>query len=92
MFVCVLVCTCASVWKSLISVNFQVSLSFDAEKALEETIQENPKGDVIYFWARMDIDDGLIGSNAMLTFWSMCDVFNGGNCRQVLLVVKSILL
>lgn len=59
----------------------KVSLSSDAEKALEETIQENPKGDVIYFWARMEIDDGPIGSNAMLTFWSMCDVVNGGNCR-----------
>lgn len=59
----------------------KVSLSSDAEKALEETIQENPKGDVIYFWARMDIDDGPIGSKAMLTFWSMCDVLNGGNCR-----------
>ncbi|XP_074366325.1 uncharacterized protein LOC141707188 isoform X1 [Apium graveolens] len=59
----------------------KVALTSNAEKALENTIQENPKGDVIYFWARMDIDDGLIGSNAMLTFWSMCDVFNGGNCR-----------
>lgn len=85
------VCTCSCIWKNLISVYFQASLSSDAEKALEETIKMNPKGDIIYFWARMDINDGLTGSNAMLTFWSMCDALNGGNCRQVLLV-KSILL
>ncbi|XP_017252803.2 uncharacterized protein LOC108223192 isoform X2 [Daucus carota subsp. sativus] len=59
----------------------KASLSSDAEKALEETIKMNPKGDIIYFWARMDINDGLTGSNAMLTFWSMCDALNGGNCR-----------
>ena len=52
-----------------------------AEKVLEETIQENTKGDVVYFWARLKIDGGEAGSKNALTFWSMCDILNGGNCR-----------
>lgn len=60
---------------------FQVSLSAKAEEALGEIIQEKTKGDVIYFWARLDMDDGLAGSNDVLTFWSLCDILNGGNCR-----------
>ncbi|KAM6600668.1 hypothetical protein CsatA_020277 [Cannabis sativa] len=57
----------------------KVSLSTEAEKVLEETIQENTRGDVIYFWARMDMNEGF--QNA-LTFWSMCDILNGGYCRN----------
>lgn len=60
---------------------FQVSLSKNAELALEETIQAKAKGDVIYYWAHLDVDGGFTGNNDALTFWSMCDILNGGNCR-----------
>ncbi|KAK9283587.1 hypothetical protein L1049_011836 [Liquidambar formosana] len=59
----------------------KVSLSVKAEKVLEETMQEETKGDVIYFWVRLDMDGGVTGSNDELTFWSMCDILNGGHCR-----------
>ncbi|KAL6977154.1 hypothetical protein U1Q18_025948 [Sarracenia purpurea var. burkii] len=59
----------------------QVSLSTKAEHVLEETIKEETKGDVMYFWAHLDMGSGLSGNNDVLTFWSMCDVLNGGNCR-----------
>lgn len=59
----------------------KVSLSPKAEKVLEETIQENTRGDVIYFWARLNMDGGVTGSKNALTFWSMCDILNGGYCR-----------
>ncbi|XP_061975552.1 uncharacterized protein LOC133697166 [Populus nigra] len=58
----------------------KVSLSFKAEKVLEERTQEENK-DVMYFWARLGMDGGVTGSNEELTFWSMCDVLNGGRCR-----------
>ncbi|GAV64719.1 Glycos_transf_1 domain-containing protein [Cephalotus follicularis] len=58
----------------------KASLSIKAEKVLEETIQ-NSKEDVIYFWARLDIDGGVTGSHDVVTFWSMCDILNGGRCR-----------
>ncbi|KAJ6720187.1 GLYCOSYL TRANSFERASE FAMILY 1 PROTEIN [Salix viminalis] len=58
----------------------KVSLSFKAEKVLEEKTQEENK-DVMYFWARLGIDGGVTGSNEELSFWSMCDVLNGGHCR-----------
>jgi hypothetical protein len=61
---------------------FQVSLSFKAEKVLEEKTQEENK-DVMYFWARLGMDGGVTGSNEELTFWSMCDVLNGGRCRYL---------
>ncbi|PON49533.1 Glycosyl transferase [Parasponia andersonii] len=57
----------------------KVSLSTEAEKVLEETIQENTKGDVMYFWAHLNMNGGV--DNA-LTFWSMCDILNGGYCRN----------
>nr|XP_016450929.1 PREDICTED: uncharacterized protein LOC107775689 [Nicotiana tabacum] len=59
----------------------KVSLSKNAELALEETIQAKAKGDVIYYWAHLDVDGGFTGNNDALTFWSMCDILNGGNCR-----------
>ncbi|CAL5363416.1 unnamed protein product [Camellia sinensis] len=59
----------------------KVSLSTNAENVLEETTQEETKGDVIYFWAHLDMDGGLSRNNDVLTFWSMCDILNGGNCR-----------
>ncbi|MCD7468902.1 hypothetical protein HAX54_007455 [Datura stramonium] len=36
----------------------KVSLSKNAELALEETIQAKAKGDVIYYWAHLDVDGG----------------------------------
>ncbi|PKI68577.1 hypothetical protein CRG98_011063 [Punica granatum] len=60
----------------------KVSLSTAAEKVLEEMIQGKPKGDVIYFWARLDMDGGVAGMEDVLTFWSMCDMLNGGGCRN----------
>ncbi|KAK7268471.1 hypothetical protein RIF29_21170 [Crotalaria pallida] len=61
----------------------KVALSAEAEKILEETMHEKFKGDVIYFWGRLDMDGGVIGNNNALTFWSMCDILNGGNCRTI---------
>ncbi|XP_027364871.1 uncharacterized protein LOC113871967 isoform X2 [Abrus precatorius] len=61
----------------------QVALSPEAEKVLEERMQENFRGDIIYFWGRMDMVRSIVGSNNALTFWSMCDILNGGNCRTV---------
>ncbi|OIV90590.1 hypothetical protein TanjilG_01671 [Lupinus angustifolius] len=61
----------------------KVALSTEAELVLEETMHGYFKGDVIYFWGRLDMDGGVIGSNNALTFWSMCDILNGGNCRTV---------
>ncbi|KAK6228328.1 hypothetical protein SCA6_000668 [Theobroma cacao] len=58
----------------------KVSLSTRAEEVLEETIQGS-KRDVMYFWARLDIDGGGAGTNDALTFWSMCDMLNAGHCR-----------
>jgi hypothetical protein len=59
----------------------QVALSAEAERVLEETMHDSLRGDVIYFWGRLDLDGSAIGSNNALTFWSMCDILNGGNCR-----------
>ncbi|KAK6137872.1 hypothetical protein DH2020_028380 [Rehmannia glutinosa] len=58
----------------------KVSLSKKAEEVLEKTIQENTKGDVIYFWACLDTDGGIVGNNDLLTFWSTCDIMNAGRC------------
>ncbi|KAJ4837388.1 hypothetical protein Tsubulata_029285 [Turnera subulata] len=58
----------------------KVSLSIKAEKVLEEMIQKET-GDVMYFWARLDMVGGVTGGNDELTFWSMCDILNGGHCR-----------
>ncbi|XWS75245.1 hypothetical protein CRYUN_Cryun01aG0069000 [Craigia yunnanensis] len=65
----------------------KVSLSTKAEKVLEETIQGS-KGDVMYFWARLDIDGGGAGTNDALKFWSMCDILNSGHCRFVSLTIS----
>lgn len=65
---------------------FQVSLSSKAERVLEETVQQKDRGDVIYFWARIDIDGELAKSDHVLTFWSMCDILNAGNCRYMSII------
>ncbi|OVA17912.1 Glycosyl transferase [Macleaya cordata] len=59
----------------------KASLSSKAENVLEETILAEPQGDVIYYWACLDLDNGLQGDNDILTFWSLCDIINGGHCR-----------
>ncbi|KAH6803020.1 UDP-Glycosyltransferase superfamily protein [Perilla frutescens var. frutescens] len=59
----------------------RVSLSKQAEEVLEKTIQGNTEGDVIYFWAHLDMDGGVLGESDMLTFWSTCDIMNAGRCR-----------
>ncbi|XP_071732935.1 uncharacterized protein [Rutidosis leptorrhynchoides] len=59
----------------------KVSLSSRAERVLEGIVQQKNRGDVIYFWARVDMDGELAGSDHVLTFWSMCDILNAGNCR-----------
>ncbi|KAH0980901.1 hypothetical protein GBA52_008078 [Prunus armeniaca] len=61
----------------------KVSLSKKAEKVLEEAIQDNTEGDVIYFWGRLNMNGGMTGSKDALTFWSACDILNGGHCRNV---------
>ena len=62
----------------------QVALSAKAEKVLEETMQENFRGDVIYFWGRFDMDQSVIGNHNANSFWYMCDILNGGNCRYIM--------
>ncbi|KAK7391494.1 hypothetical protein VNO78_19910 [Psophocarpus tetragonolobus] len=59
----------------------KVALSAKAEKVLGETIQENFRGDVIYFWGGLDMDQSVTGN--AISFWDMCDILNGGHCRTV---------
>ncbi|AED90750.1 UDP-Glycosyltransferase superfamily protein [Arabidopsis thaliana] len=59
----------------------KVSLSSKAEESLENIIKQETKGEIIYFWTRLDIDGDAYGSKNALTFWSMCDILNQGNCR-----------
>lgn len=59
----------------------QVSLYPEAEKVLEGRIQ-GTKGDIMYFWSRLDVDGVKgTGSSDLQSFWSVCDILNGGNCR-----------
>ncbi|XP_022993256.1 uncharacterized protein LOC111489326 [Cucurbita maxima] len=57
------------------------SLSKKAGKVLEEAIQKNTRGEVIYFWAYMDVDSEVRGS-ADGPFWHTCDIFNRGHCSS----------
>lgn len=59
------------------------ALSAEAEKVLEEIMQKNLRGDVIYFWGRLDMDESVRSNNNAISFWYMCDILNGGNCRTV---------
>lgn len=59
----------------------QVSLSHKAESVLEDIIQNGTKGEAIYFWTRLDTGLGLPESKSLISFWSTCDVLNGGYCR-----------
>ncbi|XP_027936083.1 uncharacterized protein LOC114191105 [Vigna unguiculata] len=61
----------------------KVALSRKAEKVLEQRMQENSRGDVIYFWGHLEMDLSIIGKNNAISFWYMCDILNGGNCRTV---------
>ncbi|XP_019054491.1 PREDICTED: uncharacterized protein LOC104604609 isoform X2 [Nelumbo nucifera] len=58
-----------------------VSLSVKAEEALERTILAETEGDVIYYWARLALESRVTEGNNILTFWSICDILNGGHCR-----------
>ncbi|XP_074308131.1 uncharacterized protein LOC141643010 isoform X2 [Silene latifolia] len=59
----------------------EVSLSVKAEKILEENIQHHIKGDVMYFWTSLDLDHAQAGRDSLISFWSICDALNRGNCR-----------
>ncbi|KAL5981828.1 hypothetical protein ACLOJK_015894 [Asimina triloba] len=61
------------------AVGRRVSLSTKAETILEETLQVETKGDTFYYWAQTDLYNKE--KNANLSFWSVCDILNGGNCR-----------
>lgn len=50
---------------------------------MEEAIQENTRGEVIYFWAHLDVDHRVLNSDDGYPFWSVCDIFNRGLCRYV---------
>ncbi|KAL8138481.1 hypothetical protein V2J09_004482 [Rumex salicifolius] len=54
------------------------SLSKKAEAALLNATYNRKNGDVLYFWARMDLDHR---NPRRLDFWSFCDSINAGNCR-----------
>ncbi|XP_042474445.1 uncharacterized protein LOC122056526 isoform X1 [Zingiber officinale] len=56
----------------------KVSLSHFAEKVLEKAIQEQREGDIMYYWAVMDMDKEK--TNSKLNFWSMCDHLNADQC------------
>ncbi|KAK9158694.1 hypothetical protein Scep_005268 [Stephania cephalantha] len=60
----------------------KVSLSEKAEKILEETILVENE-DVIYYWARLELNRAGTGSKNNLTFWSLCEISNADYCRSV---------
>ncbi|CAN8257166.1 unnamed protein product [Cochlearia groenlandica] len=59
----------------------KVSLTSKAEESLENIIQQETKGDIVYFWTRLDIDGDANGNKNEFAFWSMCDILNQGSCR-----------
>ncbi|KAM1229920.1 hypothetical protein ACFX13_040891 [Malus domestica] len=61
----------------------KVALSKKAEGVLEEAIQDNTKGEVIYFWGCLNINGGVTGNEDALTFWSVCDILNEGHRGNV---------
>lgn len=64
----------------------QVSLSHAAEEVLEKTIQGQSKGDIIYYWAVMDMGLNKVDINRKLDFWSTCDLLNAAKCRYFILL------
>ncbi|RWR97248.1 Glycosyl transferase [Cinnamomum micranthum f. kanehirae] len=60
----------------------KVSLSSKAERVLEDTIAVETVGDVIYYWARTGMDSKARTINSNVDFWSLCDILNGGFCRE----------
>ncbi|URE34295.1 Glycosyl transferases group 1 [Musa troglodytarum] len=59
----------------------KVSLSHAAEEVLEKTTQRQSKGDIIYYWAVMDMGLNKVDINRKLDFWSTCDLLNAAKCR-----------
>ncbi|KAG0459127.1 hypothetical protein HPP92_022255 [Vanilla planifolia] len=59
----------------------QVALSAKAEEVLDNEIQKTRKGDVIYYWALMEINYKDMDGNLNPNFWLICDIMNAGKCR-----------
>ncbi|KAI4302295.1 hypothetical protein MLD38_038064 [Melastoma candidum] len=53
-----------------------------AESVLEDVVKGETMGDVLYFWACLEMDGSVNGTNDVVTFWTMCDMLNGGSCRE----------
>lgn len=60
----------------------KVALSVKAEEVLENAIQDTSRGDVIYYWALVDIDWKDRKETRNIDFWSLCDIMNAGKCRS----------
>ncbi|XP_020094017.1 uncharacterized protein LOC109714032 isoform X2 [Ananas comosus] len=58
----------------------KVSLSKRAEETLEEMMLADNKGDAIYYWVPVDMDQDDAEKNMNLNFWSLCDHLNAGRC------------
>ncbi|CAA7410594.1 unnamed protein product [Spirodela intermedia] len=58
----------------------KVSLSAGAEEALTDAMRTDTRGDVFYFWAKLDLE---APGTRHLDFWSTCDILNNGHCRDV---------
>lgn len=61
----------------------KLSLSEHAEEVLEQTTREKSDGDVIYYWASLNVDQINEEENEAIDFWSMCDILNAGNCKNI---------
>ncbi|KAK1266144.1 hypothetical protein QJS04_geneDACA000237 [Acorus gramineus] len=59
----------------------KVALSMEAENVLEDIVGRETNGDVIYYWASIDLQNTR--HIDILDFWSVCDSLNAGNCRTV---------
>ncbi|KAK1283554.1 hypothetical protein QJS10_CPB21g00300 [Acorus calamus] len=60
----------------------KVALSIEAENVLREIVGNETNGDIIYYWASMDLGNTTVDID-VLDFWSVCDSLNAGNCRTV---------
>lgn len=56
-------------------------MSKRAEETLEEMMLADNKGDAIYYWVPVDMDQDDAEKNMNLNFWSLCDHLNAGRCR-----------
>ncbi|KAI5075198.1 hypothetical protein GOP47_0009865 [Adiantum capillus-veneris] len=65
------------------AVGRKVSLSSNAELALNNALKGGNNGDTVYFWASTDVHSNE--ASLQRDFWSFCDAVNNGNCRSVFL-------